>query len=109
MAVKRRAFPSIPALASLGLCLTLSVAVVFSLTTMRPDRSLRVVNSHFGHWFGRTMYQIASEFELLLHGGHFGSPSAKPPAQAVQKAAPGIVFDPAAALGVDDRSNFGGR
>jgi soluble lytic murein transglycosylase len=100
MAVKRRAFPSIPALASLGLCLTLSVAVVFSLTTMRPDRSLRVVNSHFGHWFGRTMYQVVSEFELLLHGGQFVSPSAKPPPQAVQKT-PGVAFDPAAALGVD--------
>ncbi|TAL81475.1 MAG: lytic transglycosylase domain-containing protein [Beijerinckiaceae bacterium] len=100
MAAKRRAFPSTPALASLGLCLTLSVAVVFSLMSVHPDHSLRAANRHFGHWFGRAMYQIGAEFELLLHGGQHKASGTNPAGQ-VQKTAPGAGFDPAAALGVD--------
>jgi len=101
MAAKRRAFPSTPALASLGLCLTLSVAVFFSLMSVHADHSLRAANSRFGHWFGRAMYQIEAEFELLLHGGQHKASRTKPAEQAGQKAAPSVGFDPAAALGVD--------
>ncbi len=102
MALKRRAFYSTPALASLGLCLTLSLAFVFYLAAERPEQGGGAVHAHFGDWLSRTFYQISSEFELLLSGHNRLVQSGKTPAAGTdQSSATSSPFDPAAALGLD--------
>lgn len=103
MALKWRAFCSTTALASLGLCLMLSLAFVFYLAAERPDQSARAAHVHFGNWLSRTLYQIGSEIELLLHSGHdrLVQGGKTPAAGTEQNSATSSPFDPAAALGLD--------
>jgi soluble lytic murein transglycosylase len=99
MAVKRRPLPSTTALASLGLCLTLSVGIVFSIAATHPGRSLRAM--HPGHWFSRAVYQITSEVELFFHHGVAPNPGQNPSEAGERKPSADTPLDPAAALGID--------
>ena len=100
MALKRRAFYTTPRLASLGLCLTLSLAFALYVAAELPNRTGQQGQLHLGQWLGRKLYQISGEIELWLHIGHrdITPPKESPTEIGRQNQNP---LDPVAALGVD--------
>lgn len=100
---QKHAFRSTAALASLGLCLCLSVGLLWERAAKHPEGTPARVHSHFEAWLGRALYRIAADVELLLGSRHprlaKSGATRAPGATPKQKGLASL--DPAARLGLD--------